>query len=230
MRFWTEWGGFIRESRRHFHDTGAVLPSSRFLGRALASELAKPHQPARVLEVGPGTGSVTAQILRALQPSDQLDVVELNSQFFALLQGRFEREEPFRRHHDQVKLIHGPVQSVPGEAVYDYIISGLPLNNFSVALVREIYRVFNRLIKPGGMLSYFEYLAVRHLKTPFVSRRERLRLAGVGHVVGRYIRAHQVRYQRVLINVPPAVARHLCLKPMPTDGANPSGAISTTSK
>jgi hypothetical protein len=72
-------------------------------------------------------------------------------------------------------------------------------------------------------------MAVRHLKTPFVSRRERRRLAGVGHVVGHYIRDHQVRCQQVFINVPPAVARHLCLKPMPPDAAPSSGAVSTHS-
>ena len=45
------------------------------------------------------------------------------------------------------------------------------------------------------------------------SRPERSRLARVGRVVGHYIRGCQVRRQRVFINVPPAMARHLLLKP-----------------
>src|SRR5437667_11461757 len=84
MRFWIECGDFIRESRRHFRDTGALLPSSRFLAQALVSELRKRRGPGRILEVGPGTGSVTAQILRHLMPGDQLDVVELNKHFIEL--------------------------------------------------------------------------------------------------------------------------------------------------
>jgi phospholipid N-methyltransferase len=213
MRFWIECGDFIRESRRHFRDTGALLPSSRFLARALASELRKWRAPSRILEVGPGTGSVTAQILRHLLPGDRLDLVEVNRHFIDLLQLRFAQEGRFGRYRDQVRLMHTAVEKLTGEGTYDFIISGLPLNNFSVAQVREIYRVYNRLLKPGGTLTYYEYVFIRQLKTPFSDRRERRRLYRIGRVVGQYIRTYQVRRQRVLMNMPPAVVRHLRLKP-----------------
>src|SRR5205807_2267725 len=92
-------------------------------------------------------------------------------------------------------------------------VSGLPLNNFTVAQVREIFGTYNRLLKPGGTLTYYEYVLVRQLKTPFVNRRERRRLFRVGRVVGGYIRDYQVRRERIFINVPPATVRHLRLKP-----------------
>jgi phosphatidylethanolamine/phosphatidyl-N-methylethanolamine N-methyltransferase len=220
MRYWIECGNFFRETRRHFSDTGALLPSSRFLARALASELGKPRNikgapptSCRILEVGPGTGSVTREILRHMQPGDRLDAVELNSRFVALLKRRFAKEWLFHFHREQVKVIHSAVQDLPGEAVYDFIVSGLPLNNFPVAQVREIFRVYRRLLKPGGTLTYYEYVLIRQLKTPFVNRRERRRLYRVGRVVGEYIRDYQIRRQKVLINVPPAIVRHLHLKP-----------------
>jgi phospholipid N-methyltransferase len=213
MRYWAECGSLIRECRRHFRSTGAFLPSSRFLGRALVSELRKARGSSRILEVGPGTGSVTAQILRLLRPDDHLDAVEINGEFIALLERRFEQERSFRRHRDQVRLIHAPVEELIGDRVYDFIISGLPLNNFPAAQVRAIFRAFSRLLKPGGMLSYFEYVFVRQLKTPFASRRERRRLFGVGRAVKRYIGAYQFRRQHVLINVPPAIVRHLRFAP-----------------
>ncbi len=234
MRFWVECGDFIRESRRHFRDTGALLPSSRFLAGALVAEIRKRRHCGRILEVGPGTGSVTAQILRHLLPGDQLDLVEVNSHFIAMLQGRFEREWKFWRHRKHVELIHAAVEQLAGEGVYDFIISGLPLNNFSVAQVREVYRVYDRLLKPGGTLTYYEYVWIRQLKSPFVDRRERRRLYRVGRVVSRYIRAYQVRRQRVFMNVPPAVVRHLRLKPaagtsVATQGnRNPLVAVATT--
>jgi phospholipid N-methyltransferase len=215
MRFWVECGDFIRQSRRHFRDTGALLPSSRFLAHALVCELRKHRTPARILEVGPGTGSVTLRILRHLLPGDRLDLVELNSHFIGLLQERFDQEWRFWRHRDQVRLIHSAVEQLPGEGVYDYVISGLPLNNFTVAQVREIYRCYDRLLKPGGTLSYYEYVFIRQLKSPFVDRRERRRLYRVGRVVTEYIRSYQVRRQRVFMNVPPAVVRHLRLNPTP---------------
>lgn len=223
MRYWAECGSFIRESRRHFRDTGSLLPSSRFLGRALVSQLRKPREPGRILEVGPGTGSVTREILRYLIPGDRLDAVEINSHFVGLLERRFQREWPFQRCRDQVEVIHAAVEDLVGEATYDHIVSGLPLNNFMVGQVRDIFRAYHRLLKPGGTLAYYEYVLIRQLKTPFVNRRERRRLYRVGRVVGSYIRDFQVKRQQVFINMPPAIVRHLQLKPCMANAGTASG-------
>jgi phosphatidylethanolamine/phosphatidyl-N-methylethanolamine N-methyltransferase len=213
MRYWAECGDFFRECRRHFRTTGSILPSSRFLARALVKQLRQSHSPSRILEVGPGTGSVTKEILRHLQPSDHLDAVEINGHFVDLLQTRLEKEWLYRCQRKQVRIIHSSVEDLPGQGEYDFIVSGLPLNNFPVALVRGIFRAYTRLLKPGGTLSYFEYSLVRQLKTPFVNRRERRRLYRVGRVVAGYIRDFQIKRERIFINVPPAIVRHLCFQP-----------------
>ena len=54
---------------------------------------------------------------------------------------------------------------------------------------------------------------VRHLKVPFVNRAERRRLFRVGRLVSHYIGRHQVRRERIFLNVPPAIVRTLQLKP-----------------
>jgi phospholipid N-methyltransferase len=213
MRYWRECGKFIRECRRQFRSTGAILPSGRFLARALVSELRKPREPGRILEVGPGTGSVTRAILRHLHTKDRLDLVEINGRFVHWLQERFDKDWEFRFYRDQVAIIHSAVEKLQGEGIYDFIVSGLPLNNFPVAAVRDIFRAYGRLLKPGGTLTYYEYVFIRHLKTPFVNRRERRRLLSVGRLVGGYIRSFQIRRERIFINVPPATVRHLRLKP-----------------
>ncbi len=216
MRFWADCGAFLRAFRRNFHTTGAILPSSRFLARALAGAVRGPRGPARILEVGPGTGAVTREIVRRMLPGDRLDAVEINPAFVELLGRRFRQDVLFRDRLDQIELIEGAVEDLLGEEVYDFIISGLPLNNFPVFQVRAIFRTFRRLLRPGGTLSYYEYVWVRQLKTPFVSRQERRRLFRVGRVVDRYIRDYQVGRERILINVPPATVRHLRLKPVPS--------------
>jgi phospholipid N-methyltransferase len=219
MHLWKECGDFFRQCRRHFRSTGAILPSTRFLARALVSEIRKPRGPARILEVGPGTGSVTKEILRFLHPQDRVDLVEINGYFVDLLRRRFEEEPHFRIHREQCQIIHLPVEEVRGEGLYDFIVSGLPLNNFPGAQVRTIFRTYDRLLRPGGMLTYYEYVFIRQLKTPFVDRRERRRLFSVGRIMGGYIRDYQIRRERILINVPPATVRHLQLKPK---SANPA--------
>jgi phospholipid N-methyltransferase len=219
MRYFAECGSFFREFRRRTVETGAVLPSSRFLASALVSELRKPRGAAAILEVGAGTGAVTRRLAEKLLPGDQLDVVEINEHFVKLLTRRFEREWIFRFHQEQIHLIHSGVDEIAGEGLYDFIISGLPLNNFPPHAVRTVFQTFERLLKPGGTLSYFEYYWVRQLKTPFVGERERRRLYKVGRIVGRNIRKYQVRRQQVLMNVPPAIVRHLRLKPGVEDAA-----------
>src|SRR5262249_4416629 len=158
--------------------------------------------PAYILEVGPGTGSVTKEILRQLKSGDRLDAVEISGYFLTRLRQRFEEESVFALRRDQVRLIHGAVEDLPGEGVYSFIVSGLPFNNFPADQVRSIFRVYSRLLRPGGILTYYEYVFIRQLKTPFANRRERRRLYRVGRVVNNYIRNFQVRRERIFINVP----------------------------
>jgi phospholipid N-methyltransferase len=213
MRIWVECGDFFREFRRHFRTTGAILPSTRFLARALVRPLRERRGPGRILEVGPGTGSVTREIARRMIAGDRLDAVEINGRFIELLRRRIDFDPSFWHAADHIRLVHSAVENLPGESVYDYIVSGLPMNNFPVAQVRTIFATYRRLLKAGGMLSYYEYVLVRQLKSPFVNRRERRRLFRVGRVMRGYVRDYQVRRERIFINVPPATVRHLQLKP-----------------
>jgi phospholipid N-methyltransferase len=206
---WTAWGKFLLELRRDFFHTGAIAPSSRYLGRAMTEHLTGTRPPVRVLEVGPGTGAVSLEIIRRLQPDDRFTMVEINPHFVVILKERLAKEEPFSSRRTQVDLINAPVQEVSGQHCYDHIISCLPMNNFPSSLVREVFEVFQRLLVPGGTLTFFEYIAVRELKSPFMPVDERKRLLEVGQIVGSYVRHYEVRRQAVLANLPPAWVRHL---------------------
>ena len=84
---------FLREYVRHFHHTGAVLPSGRFLAAALTRFVREHGNGSRnILEVGPGTGAVTRRIVGGMNGGDRLDMVELNDSFVARLQERFQTE------------------------------------------------------------------------------------------------------------------------------------------
>ncbi|MFO0880053.1 MAG: methyltransferase domain-containing protein [Gemmataceae bacterium] len=213
MRLLNEYSQFFREVRRDFHHTGAVLPSGVFLAEHIARSLRGPRHPFRICEVGPGSGSVTAVLAKHLQEGDLFDLVEINPHFAQLLEERISKDAAFARVRDSVRVINAPVQEVPGDSVYDLIISGLPLNNFSPEVIRSIFDTMTRLIRPGGLLIYFEYTLIRTLKTPFAGRQERQRLSVIGKLLDGYIRDCQVRRDHVLLNLPPATVRHLRLKP-----------------
>ena len=209
MHYMAECQRFYRQFRDQYHTTGAVLPSSRALARAMTRPMRLDRRSRRVLEVGAGTGAVTAEIVRQLRPGDQFDIVEINADFVTYLGQRFTDERDFRARRKQSRIIHAPLQEVPGAGIYDFVISGLPLNNFSLELVEDIYRSYERLLKPTGILTSFEYVWIRDMKMPFVGAAEQMRLMQLTSFLQAKIRRYQFRQEIVLLNVPPAVARHL---------------------
>lgn len=99
--------------------------------------------------------------------------------------------------------------SLPPEP-YDFIISGLPLNNFAPDEVETLLGEFIGHLRPGGVFSYFEYLYIRDMKCALIHDRvERERLQAVGKVVEGFLREHPNRHTLVPWNLPPAVARHV---------------------
>lgn len=204
---------FWRAFRSDYFHTGSLWPSSRYLGRELADNLRGPRPPGRILEVGAGTGPVTEQIVKHLIPGDRFDVVEINGDLVRVLCERFQVDGPSRPEGElqPIRVLHTPIEDLPGEHVYDHVVSCLPFNNFPVKLVRTIWESIHRLTRPGGTFAFFEYVAVRSMKLPFVARPEKRRLKLVGRHLRRQIRECQFRQKKVWANVPPAVVHHLRL-------------------
>jgi phosphatidylethanolamine/phosphatidyl-N-methylethanolamine N-methyltransferase len=200
---------FLQEFRRTFHSTGAVLPSGPALCRALARFATGTGQPRRLLEVGPGTGVVTEQIIACMGPSDTLDLVELNDRFVAALRERLQTEERWRQAADRITIHHMPVEQLVPEEPYHAIISGLPLNNFPAEVVSSILAKLEGLAAPGGTLSFFEYIGVRKMKALIAGGNERRRLAGVEQALHAARGKHQFDRDCVLANVLPAWVHHL---------------------
>lgn len=84
---------FYKEFVRSFKTTGAVLPSGKALAKALAAPLAEISGPRVILEAGPGTGAVTAHLLKHLGEGDRLTLCEINPQFADFL-GKRLKEDP----------------------------------------------------------------------------------------------------------------------------------------
>jgi phospholipid N-methyltransferase len=224
---WTDYRVFWREFRQTYHSTGAVLPSGRALANALSRYVRdgpgvaefigdagiavseRQHHGRRILEVGPGTGAVTGYVVQAMRPGDRLVLVERNEQFVARLRERLAGEPVFRNQAERITLMHASVEDLPEDELFDLIISGLPLNNFSVEVVEQILAKLRRLLAPGGTLSFFEYVAVRRAKGIVSRHGERERLRGVARVMANAVRGNEVRRELILANVPPAWVHHL---------------------
>jgi len=216
-RSWTDYRVFWRQFRQHYHTTGAIAPSGRALAAALARFVGdqqtapRIRTERRILEVGPGTGAVTTALVRGLGPHDRLDLVELNDSFVAHLRERFAREPAFRAVESRSRVLHQPLETLPADASYDLIVSGLPLNNFSVASVEEILTAYRRLLRPGGTLSFFEYIAIRRARSLFSGPAERARLRGISLALERLFAEGRIATDWVWPNLPPAWVHHVRL-------------------
>ncbi|WP_026369522.1 phosphatidylserine decarboxylase [Kallotenue papyrolyticum] len=209
---------FIRQLGQSFASIGAVMPTSRYAARAMAAQVARRRGPKAILEVGPGTGAITAAIVRQLQPGDRLVLCEINAEFVAYLRQRFEREPAFRAVRDQVTILHGDVTQMSFDEAFDVIVSAVPFNTCPPEVVRALMERYRALLTPDGVLTYIEYAWLGALKRrlPGVQRAQ---IAGVQAVLAPYIKAHQVRRDLVWRNLPPAWVRHLRFSTPPVEAA-----------
>ncbi|MFH1741220.1 MAG: methyltransferase domain-containing protein [bacterium] len=197
---------FLSHFRKRFHDTGAITPSSRGLARAMVAGLGESQEPGRILEVGPGTGAFTWEIIPLLGPDDELHLCEINGDLLAFLREKIEQTPEFAGQSDRIAYHTCPVQELDADLRYHHIISGLPFNNFPAELVEEILDNYRKRLLPGGTLRFFEYYGIRPAKIPFVSKRERERLRKISAIVGSLCQRHSIRNSLICLNLPPAVA------------------------
>ncbi len=168
----------------------------------------------RVLEIGPGTGAVTKRIVQLLKPDDRFDLVELNEEFVDILNRRFESEADFQSAAPRSQIHCCPLQDFSNDAPYDIIISGLPLNNFPQDLVAEIFETYFKLLAPGGVLSYFEYMYVRPVRKLVSRGSEKERIHALDEIMTAYAKKHGFDRSWVFVNVPPAWVQHLQAEPV----------------
>ncbi|MFM8730981.1 MAG: class I SAM-dependent methyltransferase [Phycisphaerales bacterium] len=201
---------FFSVALRNMKTVGTVCPSSPMLSRVLAEVVDAAPQPRRILEVGPGTGPVTRELLRKLGPRDVLDIVELSPEFCDDLERKVLGPWRGLGHGAQVTLHNAAIQDVSlEEASYDCVVCGLPFNNFDVDLVRSIMDRMLELLKPGGELTYFAYVGAKVAKRAVSAGSGRDNIDAIEQLERALHLAHAGTRRLVLANIPPAFVRRL---------------------
>lgn len=183
---------FLRQFVRSPITTGAIAPSSRYLAAAVTAPIPERGDPV-VVELGPGTGSFTAEIQRRLGGRGRHIAVEINPELARHLAAR----------HPQVELLVDDAARLPellakrGVAAADVIVSGLPWAAFSSEVQLDLLRAVVRSLRPDGAFTTFAYTHARPLG-PAIRFRHRLGLAFEEVVPSR----------TVWRNLPPAFVYH----------------------
>jgi phospholipid N-methyltransferase len=128
---------------------GAVAPSGRPLARLMTRELGPGD---RVLELGPGTGTLTREILARGVASHDLFLLERCPGFADLLERRFPGTTVLRG--DATVRQDGLLAD---RGTIDCIVSGLPLVLFSREQKYRLLREAFRLLRPEGGFVQFTY-------------------------------------------------------------------------
>jgi phosphatidylethanolamine/phosphatidyl-N-methylethanolamine N-methyltransferase len=189
--------GFIRSPTT----VGSLLPSSQKLAKGIAKDIPETESedtPKRYyLEVGPGTGTFTKQLIKKLRENDQLDLVEYDEKFVKILQRRF-------GHLNNVNIIKGDFTKFDPQNKYDYCISGLPLAAFPKDMVVKVYEVFNKVVKKEGALVYFEYMGLPRLKETFLKGKKYENFKEILKIKKKYYDDHQGKRKNIWLNMTPA--------------------------
>ncbi len=143
--FFTRW---LRSPLR----TGAVMPSGPALARLMAAQVDTVGD-GMVVELGGGTGAVTAALLEAGIPADRLVVIERDVALHGLLTDRF----------PDVAVLLGDVVRLRshlrhlGVSQVEAVVSGLPLLSMTERLQRIILEQAFQVMDGEGVFVQFTY-------------------------------------------------------------------------
>ena len=131
---------------------GAIAPSSRALGRAMAAQI-DPEVQGPVLELGPGTGVATAALIERGIAPERIVAVEYNQDFAALIASRYRGVHVISGDAFDLGKTFGSRFSAP----FIGAVSGVPLLNFNVAQRQTFLNGVLARLKPGAPYVQFSY-------------------------------------------------------------------------
>jgi phospholipid N-methyltransferase len=174
-------GRFLRQPRT----VGAVAPSSRVLAREMVRGL-ELGGGAHLVELGPGTGAFTGELLARLGPNGRLLAVELDPEFAGQVRARWPAADCVCASATTLASLVAARQWGP----VDHIISGLPFASLPRDVTHQILDAIAHVLKPGGTFTAFQYVHAYTLPPAVAFRRElhsRFGTAPSRHLVVRNI-------------------------------------------
>lgn len=194
---------FLREGILEFKNTGTLVATSRWAAKALTNNLREARSPQRILELGPGTGSVTVKILQDMIPGDELTICEINPRFMEALKKRLATNEDYLAVKDQVRFFTGAVQELPEDAKYDMIVCALPFLNFDMRTVQEIFGKLHRISTDETVMTYYEYIGLRRVSKLVSPPERRQRILELDQYFGQKHSKDAISHTKVWFNVLP---------------------------
>lgn len=155
-----EYWNFFKLFLRRPATVGSVVPSSRSLARAAIHGCGLSTADT-VIELGPGTGAFTREIVRNIGPSTLFIALELEAEHAHEIRRKFPRVHVY---HDSAENIRRAL-SKHGRKKADCIISALPWGNMGYGLQDRILQAIFGSLRRGGAFTTFAYAQTLLLPT-----------------------------------------------------------------
>ncbi len=161
------WNGVLRNPR----SVGALAPSSPYLARHMVREV---KRGSRTVELGPGTGAFTGEIVARAGPDGRVLAVDIDAEFCK----RVGRAWP------QIDCVCASAETLPALATHrgmspvDHIVSGLPFGSLPAKTTRLILDAVCETLRPGGTFTTFQYVHAYPLPPGVAFRRNLTALLG----------------------------------------------------
>jgi phosphatidylethanolamine/phosphatidyl-N-methylethanolamine N-methyltransferase len=143
---------FFRQWLRSPKSMGSIIPSSRALGRAVASQVAWDEGQV-VVELGAGTGAISQALIESGLPPEAMMMIELDRSLFEYLRERFPKVRVVNG--DATRLVD--ILRQQGVEEVGTVISGLPMVNMPLTFQRAIVEQGLAAIAPGGCMLQYSY-------------------------------------------------------------------------
>jgi phosphatidylethanolamine/phosphatidyl-N-methylethanolamine N-methyltransferase len=194
---------FLKETINHFQHTGAVCSTSKWAAKAMTNPMRKSRKPARILELGPGTGSVTVKILEEMIEGDELVICEINPNFMSALKERLSDNPHFQKHKSRIQFFQCPAQDLPAGTPYDFIVCSLPFLNFDKKTVTEIFAKLKEVSHRDSLMTYYQYIGLRQLSKIVAAPDRKKRMNDLDSFFDQISEQNIKRRQRVWLNLLP---------------------------
>ena len=194
---------FIREAFAEFEHTGAIFPTSRWAAQALSKPLENRTAPMKILELGPGQGSVTVKILERMMDGDELLICEINPRLMRVLKTRLRKMPVYRKRESQIRFFCGPAQDLPTETKFNVIVCALPFLNFDLKTVEDIFSKIKKICAQRSVMTYYEFIGIRPLSIVFSPPQRRRRMQALDSFFEKFSKQHDIDTRPVWLNVLP---------------------------
>lgn len=149
-----ERGLLLKRFLKNPSQIGALCPSSPALCREITSQIGLENARGAV-ELGPGTGVITREILKTLPETAGFVAVELDEELCKIFAAEFPSVKLCNRSAEDLPEI---VKEIPALTHVDAVLSGLPWAAFPADLQERILSAVVETLSDGGYFTTFAYL------------------------------------------------------------------------